>query len=259
MKTTPAVFISHGAPTTALETRDAFAQALLRFAGSQPRPRAIVVVSAHWQSTPLRVTASPNPKLIYDFGGFQDELYQVRYPSPGAPDLAHRIAKLVPGVELDGERGLDHGAWTPLKLLYPDADVPAVQLSLPRRARPADLLALGRALAPLRDEGVLLLGSGGAVHNLGRVSLADKDALPAAWALEFDNWLAGKLAAFDLEALENYRTAAPQASAAVPTTEHFDPLFVVLGAARPGERALPLFEGFQYGSLSMRSVVLTLP
>ena len=241
----PALFVSHGAPTTALQTEGSFARALRDFAGRTPRPRAIAVVSAHWETREPRVTGSAAPPLLYDFGGFADALYAVRYPCPGAPELARRIAALIPGAAVDPRRGLDHGAWTPLRLLYPQADIPVVQVSLS-----GDPAALGRALSPLRDEGVLVLGSGGAVHNLRRVDLSAEDAPVRPWARAFDEWLAREVAGLDPD-LELSR--APHAALAVPTPEHFDPLRAVLATARPGERAVPVFEGFQYGTLSMRS------
>ena len=239
----PALFVSHGAPTTALQTKGSFARALRAFAEGTPRPRAIVMVSAHWETLAPRVTSSAAPPLIYDFGGFADELYSVRYPCPGDPALAQRIAQLLPGAVLDAARGLDHGAWTPLRLMFPAADIPVLQVSLA-----GDPRALGRALAPLRDEGVLLIGSGGAVHNLRRVDLSAEDAPVQAWAREFDEWLAKAV-----DALAVDLSVAPGARLAVPSPEHFDPLLFVLATAQPGERAVTVFEGFQYGTLSMRS------
>ena len=239
----PALFVSHGAPTTALQTEGGFARALRAFAGRTPRPRAIAMVSAHWETQEPRVTGSAAPALIYDFGGFADELYAVRYPCPGAPEIARRIVQLLPGAQLDPRRGLDHGAWTPLRLMYPAADVPVVQVSLA-----GDPRALGRALAPLRDEGVLLIGSGGAVHNLRRVNLSSEDAEVEPWAREFDDWLAKAVDTLTVDL-----SKAPGARLAVPTPEHFEPLLVVLAAAQPGERAVPVYQGFQYGTLSMRS------
>ncbi len=242
----PALFVSHGAPTTALQTEGEFARALRAFAARMPRPRAIAIVSAHWESRDPRVTGSAAPLLIYDFGGFAPELYQVRYPCPGSPDLARRIAELVPGTVIDPRRGLDHGAWTPLRLMYPDAEVPVVQVALA-----GDPRALGRALAPLRDEGVLLIGSGGAVHNLRRIDLSAETAPVQAWASEFDDWLAKSIESLDVDL-----SRAPGARLAAPTLEHFEPLLVVLASAQPGERATPVFEGFQYGTLSMRSFAI---
>ena len=239
----PALFVSHGAPTTALQTGGAFARALRGFVERKPRPRAIAVVSAHWEARAPAVTGSAAPPLIYDFGGFAEELYQVRYPCPGAPDLARRVAELLPGALIDPRRGLDHGAWTPLRLMFPDADIPVVQVALA-----GDPAQLGRALAPLREEGVLLLGSGGAVHNLRRVDLSAEDAPVQPWAREFDQWLE-----LSIDAMKISLQAAPHARLAVPTPEHFDPLLLILAAGQPGEKPVTVFEGFQYGTLSMRS------
>jgi 4,5-DOPA dioxygenase extradiol len=242
----PALFVSHGAPTTALQTGGAFARALRSFAARTPRPRAIAMVSAHWESRVPQATGSAAPTLIYDFGGFAPELYQIRYPCPGAPDLARRIAALVPGTVIDERRGLDHGAWTPLRLMYPEADLPVVQVALA-----GDPRALGRALAPLRDEGVLLIGSGGAVHNLRRVDLSSEDAPVQPWAREFDDWLGKSVSALNVDLSQ-----APGAQLAAPTPEHFDPLLVVIATAQPGERAVPVYQGFQYATLSMRSFAI---
>jgi 4,5-DOPA dioxygenase extradiol len=255
----PALFVSHGAPTVALEG-DAYTSALARFGASEPSLRAIAVVSAHW-TTPreIAVTSAPHPRLIYDFGGFPDALYQLRYPAPGAPDVAARAAALldVAGfrTRLDPLRGLDHGVWIPLRLAWPSAEIPVIQLSL-LEAPPADLLRIGAALAPLRDKGVLVMGSGGLVHNLMRVRLEEKDAPVDGWAAAFDAWVAGRLAVDDEAALLRWPELAPHATLAAPTTEHFDPLLVVLGARRRDDRLDTLFEGFHHANLGMRSFAL---
>ncbi len=225
------------------------------------RPAAVLILSAHWTTSgPTGITAADRHRLIYDFGGFPEALYQLTYPALGDTELAGRIAGLLEAAgiaaRLDGLRGLDHGAWIPMRIAWPDAKVPVVQVSLPANATPETLVRLGRALAPIREQGVLLLGSGGLVHNLYLVNLADKDRPVDPWALEFDAWVAERLARLDLPGLLRYRDEAPAAAMAVPTSEHFDPLFVVLGAASPGERVETLFEGFHYGNLGMRSFQL---
>jgi 4,5-DOPA dioxygenase extradiol len=259
---TPALFVSHGAPLEALESEGAFARDLRRFVQAQPLPRAIVIVSAHWE-TPgeARSTASENPPLIYDFGGFPEELYRIRYPCPGEPALAAEVVALlraagIPSVA-DPHRGLDHGAWVPLLLAFPRADVPVVEVSLRRRASPQELAAQGAALSTLRDRGVLLIGSGGAVHNLARLNLLEGEEEGADWARTFDGWLKSRLLARDFPAIFDYRKRGPQAPLAAPTPEHFDPLLVILGAAREGEHATTVHEGFRYGSLSMRSFAIS--
>jgi len=227
--------------------------AALREFGRQQRPKAIAIVSAHWQTpAPVRVTSWESAPLVYDFGGFPPELYRLTWPAPGDPPLAARVSHRLPGSTLEPRRGLDHGAWVPLRLAWPEADIPVVQLSLPT-APPRDIFALGQALRPLREDGILIAASGGIVHNLRRVHFLDKKAPVDDWASEFDRWVQDRLDAGDLDALFAYAGQAPQASLAVPTTEHFDPLFAALGAAG-SSRSRIIYEGFQYGSLSMRSL-----
>ncbi len=258
MTRAPAVFLSHGSPTTALEN-DAYTATVRGLAGH--RPAAVLILSAHWTASgPLGITAATRHRLIYDFGGFPEELYQLTYQARGDPELASLAASLLEAdgmvARLDGLRGLDHGAWIPMRIAWPGGEVPIVQVSLPAEAKPETLVRLGRALAPLRERGVLLLGSGGLVHNLYLVNLGNKDRPVDSWAGEFDAWVARRLEPLDLPALLRYRDEAPAAAMAVPTTEHFDPLFVVLGAASPGERVQTIFEGFHYGNLGMRSFQL---
>ncbi len=253
----PALFVSHGSPDIALR-KTAWADALRRFAGSLPAVSAVAVISAHWEApVPARVTTSPAPETIHDFSGFAPALYGVRYPCPGAPEVAARIGALLGaagiGSKGDGERGLDHGAWVPLRVLFPKADLPAVAISLPRPRTPASLVALGRALSPLREEGVLLVGSGGLVHNLGLLEWEERDAPPATWAVEFETWVRNRLPAHDEKDLLGYRARAPHGPRAHPTTEHFDPLFAILGAAG-GDPVRSVHEGFEYGTLSMGCV-----
>lgn len=258
MNRAPVLFVSHGAPTVALE-QGGLDVALARFAASIGRPRAIVVVSAHWTARrDLGVTAAPRHRLIYDFGGFPDELYALEWPAPGAPDVAARAAALLGAAgfraSLDPLRGLDHGAWVPLRLGWPAADVPVVQIALPE-AEPRELLAMGAALRPLRDEGILLVASGGVVHNLGRVRFGpDPGAEP--WAVRFDGWVRDRVAALDVAGLARWRDDGPDAFLAQPTPEHFAPIFVALGARADGDRPETIHEGIVHGSLSMRSFVL---
>jgi 4,5-DOPA dioxygenase extradiol len=256
-----AIFMAHGSPMLALDEGGAHALALRRFAASVPLPRAIVVVSAHGEAPgPIRVGAAERPDTIHDFHGFPPALYRVRYPAPGAPALAREIVGRLEaaGLEaaLDPEAGFDHGVWVPLRLAFPRAEVPVVSVSLPARRAPGDVLRMGRALATLRDEGALLVGSGVIVHNLRRARLDRVDAPVDAWARAFDDWVAARAAALDAEALLAYRERAPDAALAVPTPEHFDPLFFVLGAAQDGDRVDTVAEGFEYGNLSMRSLAL---
>jgi 4,5-DOPA dioxygenase extradiol len=256
MQRLPAVFFAHGSPMSALGG-DSHAAALRAFGERHTASRAILIVSAHWQvSRPLRVTAWDRAPLIYDFGGFPEELYRLTYPAPGSPLGAARVVKMLQSAgqpaRFESGRGLDHGAWTPLRLAWPEATIPAIEVSMPF-VTPQELFQLGRALRPLRDDGFLIVASGGIVHNLSRVRMTDKDAPVDAWAAEFDTWVADRVAARKLDDLLVYRNNAPHARLSVPTTEHFDPLFVALGAAYPDEPVETIFEGFQYGNLSMRS------
>lgn len=247
----PVVFVSHGSPMTALQDDD-YARALEKAGPEMPRPRALVVASAHWEAgPPVRITGAAHPELIYDFSGFPDELYRLTYPAPGDPGLAREIARTL-SAQVDERRGLDHGVWVPLRRLFPAAEVPVVAVSLTRGADPQHYLELGKALAPLREEGVLLVGSGGVVHNLGRVDFGNKAAPVDGWAREFDGWVRDRLEHSEVDRLLDYRRQAPNARLAVPTTEHFDPLFVALGAAGSG-RVKEIYAGFHHANLSMRS------
>lgn len=256
----PVLFVSHGAPTVALEG-GAFADALARFGAAHPSPRAIAVVSAHWTTDwVVGITSADRHRLIYDFGGFPEELYALGYPAAGDPHVAARAADLLGAAgfssRLDSVRGLDHGAWIPLRMAWPAANVPVIQIALPEIPAEA-LLRFGAALAPLRDEGVLLVASGGVVHNLWRVRFGEAGV--DAWARSFDAWVAERVAALDAASLARWRELAPHAKAAAPTTEHFDPLLVAIGARGPGDRVEVLHEGFQHGNLSMRSLALREP
>lgn len=259
MSTWPALFVSHGAPSLAIED-DAFTQALADWGSQAPPPRAVVVVSAHWEAPGPRVNAGSNPSLVYDFSGFPPALYELTYPAPGDPALADevRAALSAGGFEplAETRRGWDHGVWVPLRRLFPDARIPVVAVSLPVPRTPERVLALGQALAPLREREVLLLGSGGIVHNLGRLE-PDKQAPAVDWARSFDRWVADRLEGLDVEAIADYERRAPQPRLAVPGSEHFDPIFFVLGSRAAGDRVATVFEGFHYGTLSLRTFALS--
>ncbi len=252
----PTAFLAHGSPMSALGGDD-HAAALRAYGQAHQGAKAILIVSAHWQiSRPLRVTAWDHAPLVYDFGGFPEELYRISYPAPGDPALAARISGVLragdQATRFETERGLDHGAWVPLRLAWPEATIPVIEMSFPF-VPPQELFQLGRTLRSLREDGILVVGSGGIVHNLRRMRLGDKQAPVDEWAAEFDHWVSKQLAERNLDGLFAYRSAGPHARLSVPTTEHFDPLFVVLGAAFPDEPADTIFEGFQHGSMSMRS------
>lgn len=257
----PVLFISHGAPSLALEPEDPCARALRKWAAALPPPDAIVVMSAHWEAPgPIRVTSAGRPSLIYDFDGFPEPLYSLTYPAPGAPGLAAEVTCQLEAADLsareDPDRGWDHGVWIPLRLAFPEPRIPVVEISLPRHAAPWELTRIGRALVILRRRGVLLIGSGGIVHNLRLARFGQKEAPADPWAAEFDEWVRARLDRLDVDALVRYREAAPRAAMAAPTTEHLDPLFFVLGASTVEDSVDDIHEGFQYGNLSMRSFAL---
>lgn len=247
----PSLYISHGSPMLALEP-GASGQALARLAAALPRPRAILVVSAHWESTALRVTSAVQPETWHDFGGFPPQLYRLQYPAPGNPPLAAQIVQLLGTAglraQLDPERPFDHGAWVPLSLMYPAADIPLVQLSLPSRQGPELQTRIGRALAGLRDQGVLLIGSGSITHNLGELDWHASPERIEPWAQEFRDWMVARLAGDDETALHGYRQQAPAAVRNHPSDEHLLPLFFARGA---GGRFKVEHSGFTLGALGM--------
>jgi 4,5-DOPA dioxygenase extradiol len=245
----PALFLSHGAPTLAVEQTDQ-TRAWAKLAAEMPRPKAILAVSAHWDTDTPMLSGAAHPETIHDFAGFPRALYEVRYPAPGAPELAQRTAALL-AATIDPARGLDHGAWVPLKWMYPAADIPVAQLSVQSRLGARHHLALGQALAPLRDEGVLILASGGIVHNLREIQWQARQ--PVAWAREFNDWIAQRAERGDVDELVDYRTLAPNAVRSHPTEEHMEPFFVALGAGGKLERRLDL--GIELGSLGMDGYV----
>jgi 4,5-DOPA dioxygenase extradiol len=247
----PTVFISHGAPD--LPVRSGAANSFLKQLSQQlPKPQSILVISAHWNTPYPTVSAAIKPQTIHDFSGFPNALYQLTYPVAGAPELAERVVKLLTDKGLNGQlhpsRGLDHGAWTPLMLSYPLADIPVTQLSIQYALSPEQHFRVGQALEPLRHEGVLILASGGATHNL-QAFAGDYDAAPPQWVQQFDDWLAEAIATGNLEALLNYRHLAPYAAKNHPTDEHLLPLFVALGAG--GDHRTQLHKSFTYGAFSM--------
>ena len=248
---TPSLFVSHGAPTLYLEPQPT-RTFLIELGRTLPKPRAVLCVSAHWTTAHPTVTLSPNPDIIHDFYGFPEALYDVRYPAPGAPDVARRVLQLLDQARItahgDESRGLDHGAWVPLGLMYPLADVPVVALSVQPDKDAAHHAAVGRALSALADEGVLVLGSGGATHNLADVRWNTPDAAPPEYVSAFDAWLKSAVLEASARELENYLQAAPFARQNHPTPEHFLPLFAAMSM---GGKARLLHDAFTLGVLSM--------
>jgi 4,5-DOPA dioxygenase extradiol len=251
----PTIFVSHGSPMLALQ--DSPARRFLQGLGQTlPRPNAIAVVSAHWETAGgPAVSLSTQPETIHDFGGFPQALFDMRYPAPGAPAAAARAAALFDAAGIavgrSATRGLDHGAWVPLSLMYPAADVPVMQISIVHGADPARHQQLGLALQALRQEGVLVIGSGSLTHNLYEIRGHSADAPPPAWVSDFGTWMRERLMANDRAALLDYRQLAPMAAKNHPTEEHLLPLFVAMGAAGPDARASVLHTSIEHGVLAM--------
>jgi 4,5-DOPA dioxygenase extradiol len=253
----PSLFVSHGSPLLAVV--DSAARRFLLELGPQlPAPTSVIAVSAHYDTPTTEVTAAAQPETIHDFGGFPPELYRLRYPAPGNPELARAIADTLntAGVpaRVEPRRGLDHGAWIPLTLMFPRADVPVLQVSIGTRRTPEQHFALGRALRSLRDAGALILGSGGATHNLALYAHArgrtDASA-PPEWVEAFNEWTAGAIATRRFDDLFRYAELAPYAAQNHPTPEHFLPLFVTLGAAHEDEQGVRIHTSYDRGLLSL--------
>lgn len=252
--TFPSLFLSHGAPT--LPLTDTPARTFLTQLGATlERPKAILVVSAHWETAQPAVNAVERNETIHDFGGFPRALYEMRYPAPGSPSVAARVADLLGAAGLatktDTKRGLDHGAWVPLRLMYPQADIPVLQLSVQPHLGPEHHLRVGRALAPLRDEGVLIVGSGSFTHDLSEFRGHGPNDPAPAWVNSFADWVHEALIADKTAALLDYRRQAPFATKNHPTEEHLLPLYVALGAAGEGAQAERLHASSTYSVLRM--------
>lgn len=257
MNRMPTVFVSHGAPTIVMEPSPA-REFLRGLASAVPKPAAILCASAHWEERVPTISRATAPETIHDFYGFPPELYRMRYAAPGAPDLARRAVGLLQAAGIDSsdrsDRGLDHGAWQTMMLAWPDASIPTAQISLAADLDAQTHHSVGRALAPLRDEGVLILGTGGAVHNLRALRRGAPPGVADPWAAAFDEWLVAASERGDVEALVDWERAAPNARMAHPREEHFMPFFVALGAAGPGAKARVLHRSWAHGSLSMTAL-----
>jgi 4,5-DOPA dioxygenase extradiol len=248
----PSYFFAHGAPSIVLEDNE-YTQLLKRFKEDTPRPKAIVLFSAHWEEQVQSIGAAETYETIYDFGGFQDELYEMTYPAQSDRSLSEQVQALfekhVIQSVLNERRGLDHGAWAVLKLLYPDAAIPVVALSVNRYLSNEQQYQIGKALTELREQDILIIGSGGTVHNLRRLNWRSGGV--DEWAEQFDSWLQSKLESWDTEALFQYRELAPYAQEAVPTNEHFIPLLLAMGTGDSNRHAKLLHRSYQYGNLSL--------
>jgi 4,5-DOPA dioxygenase extradiol len=255
MTRTPVLFVSHGAPTFALQP-GRLGPVLTTVGKQLAKPRAVLVVSPHWMTRGLRVATTAQPQTVHDFGGFDPALYRIQYPAPGHPELAARTIEVLRAagwpVQADPQQGLDHGTWVPIRFLYPDADVPVFQVSLPAGITAQQAYALGQALRPLRDEGVLVVGSGSLTHNLYEFRMHD-DGHEAEYAREFAAWVRQAVEARDDARLQDTLRIAPHAQRAHPTAEHFLPLLVAAGAASDEQEVKTLEGGITYGVLSMDS------
>jgi 4,5-DOPA dioxygenase extradiol len=252
----PALYIGHGAPL--LLDDPIWSSEIAAITKKFEKPKAILIVSAHWESAPISISsATAGTPLVYDFGGFAQKFYEMTYETPDASALAARIAAMMPDNEPlhESRRGLDHGAWVPLKIMYPDADIPVLQMSMPT-SDPGKLIEIGKRLQPLRDEGVLIIGSGFMTHGLPFLRDFSINAAVPGWSSDFDQWAADALSRGDVDALASYKDLAPAVQYAHPTVEHFTPLFVTLGAAtNPEAVSETLVEGFWMG-LSKRSFLV---
>ncbi|MBX7242001.1 MAG: 4,5-DOPA dioxygenase extradiol [Bacteroidia bacterium] len=254
----PALFIGHGSPMNALED-NAFTKAMKstgsKFTG-ELRPNAILVVSAHWLTKGSFVHVSPNPETIHDFGGFPKELFDMQYPAPGSPEYAGLVSEMAPEIHPTTEWGLDHGTWTILKHLFPDADIPVFQVSIDYYQPMQYHFDLSQKLQKLREKGVLIIGSGNIVHNLGMSmgKLMQNDASPYDWAIEFDDFVKTKTENRDFNALIEYEKAGKSAKLSVPTPDHYIPLLYTLGQTQEKDEIKQIYEEVYYGGLSMRTI-----
>lgn len=255
MSKLPALFVSHGSPMLAITDSPA-QRYLMQLGKALPRPKAVVIISAHWESSGVpAVSLATAPETIHDFGGFSAALYRIQYRAPGAPELAEQAAMLLQEagfpVQRSRDRGLDHGAWIPMYLMYPDADIPTFQISLLRGAGAAEHERMGRALATLREQGVLIIGSGLLTHNLYEFGGKSIDAPVPTWVSDFSTWMMAHLHGTQTEALLDYRQQAPFAVRNHPTDEHLMPLFVAMGVAGENWQAERIHASVEYGVLAM--------
>jgi 4,5-DOPA dioxygenase extradiol len=251
----PSFFVAHGAPLLAIEDNE-YTQFLNDLGRTLPSPKAIVLFSAHWESSVQKVSEVDEYKTIYDFGGFPEALYRIQYPAKGDKHITENIKELFTkhGVpyEVETERGLDHGAWVVLKLLYQNADIPVISMSVNPHLTPEEQYKIGISLSALRANDVLIIGSGGTVHNLGVLRMAEDNGQIDEWARDFDQWLERHLISWDVEALFKYNSSSPEAQMAVPShgNEHFIPIFYAMGAADDRQSATLLHRSYRYGNLS---------
>ncbi|OLS19690.1 MAG: hypothetical protein HeimC2_39960 [Candidatus Heimdallarchaeota archaeon LC_2] len=262
----PSLYVGHGAPTVAIDPDfGQYKMDLRKYGKKFPNPTSVVVVSAHWQDyLPIQITGSTKPGIIYDYYGFPDEMYQLKYDFKGDPELANMISQILSTHRIDSvinrDKGIDHGAWIPLREIYPESQIPIIQMSIPVPRTQEYLYKIGQILAPLRGDGVMFIGSGNIVHNLSHImgkisSFGNTGANQSveSWSFESDIWVKEQLDDLKIDNLLKSRELMPNFSYAVPTTEHFDPLYFILGTLQNNESINHFHESFQYGSISMRS------
>lgn len=255
MSRMPVLFLGHGSPMNALAD-NAFTDSLKKLGQSLPKPRAIVCVSAHWETTGAQILHTESPETIHDFYGFPEELFKIQYPANGGQEFAREVQKLLPAANLSEAWGLDHGTWSMLVHMYPNHDIPVFQLSLDRNLTAAQHYELGQKLLPMRDQGVLIVGSGDIVHNLRLLKRQSSADQVYPWAKIFDDGIAKAISDRNVESVINYEnTWKEEARLSVPTAEHFLPLLYTLGASTPEDQVSFPFTGFEMGSISLRSVL----
>jgi len=251
----PVIFIGHGSPMNAIEKNE-YTEGWIKIAASIPKPDAILSISAHWLTKETLVSTLENPKTIHDFYGFPKALYDVEYKATGNPELALKTIDLLNDVaKADKSWGIDHGTWSVLNVMYPNADIPVYQMSIDKDATPQELFSLGQRLKPLRESNVLIMGSGNIVHNLGILDFSKKDGFD--WAYTFDDYITKKIELRDFESIFQYRSLGDISRKSVPSTEHFYPLFYILGASSPTDKTLLLNKACMAGSLSMTCYVFS--
>ena len=248
----PALFLAHGHPINAILDNN-FTKTLSEINKEIEKPNAVMVISAHWETKGTYVSVNPFPKTIYDFGNFDSRLFDIKYEPNGHPEFAKEVTSLNHSIKEDDQMGLDHGAWTVLKFLYPKADIPVFQLSIDYSLSPMQHFELAKQLKELRKKGVLIIGSGNIVHNLRKLDWSNQNAKPFDWALEFDLKVRQKLEQQQFVDLINYQNIGKSAILSVPTNEHYLPMLYILGLLEKGEKVTHLYEAYEFGGISMRS------
>ena len=254
----PVIFVGHGHPINAIQQND-YTESLTKFGEAIEEPKAIMVISAHWESRGTKVSTNPKPETIYDFGNFHPDLFKIKYPVNGSPEYSDLVIETLGNnlVKKDSQMGLDHGAWTILKYIFPDADVPVFQLSLDYTKLPEQHYELAKKLRPLREKGLMVIGSGNIVHNLMMVDWKNREAKTYDWVIEFDEIVKNHLLKFNHLPLVNYDKIGRTAVKSIPTNEHYLPMLYIAALQDKGESVRFFYEGYQYAAISMRSFIIS--